>query len=112
MVPDEAADMGLADYTATNFISGAPIGSLMSCTTMESWLHTKDKNDAQCSTIRMDIAETCQCPDEGGAMDSSGSGTTSDGGEDATTAPSSSITTGSASIIMALASVIMTLIVL
>ena len=55
-------ELELPDYVATTLIPASPAGQLMSCESLEGYLHTIDANDAQCSTIQLDAAERCGCP--------------------------------------------------
>lgn len=62
-VPAEAADIQL-NYTATDFIVGAPEGDKMGCEAMESYLHTIKADDPVCAEVSADSAEMCQCPED------------------------------------------------
>ena len=78
LVPAETYDM-LLNYTATDFIPGAPEGQIMGCGSMESYLHTISESDPMCTEISEASAEMCQCPEDTGESDT--------GPDDGTEAP-------------------------
>ena len=91
-IPADAVDIQL-NYTATDFIAGAPEGTLMGCEAMESYLHTQKADDPMCAEISMEVAETCMC---GEATSSEGGGETPDEGDTPADGASSAVVVMSA----------------
>lgn len=74
-IPADAVDIQL-NYTATEFIVGAPEGTLMGCEAMESYLHTQKGDDPMCAEIAVEVADTCMCSE--GTAAGGGGGETPD----------------------------------
>jgi len=84
-VPAANIDVGL-DYAASDYIVSAPPGEMLSCESMESYLHTLSADDETCAEITANVTDTC-CTGAEDTTSTADENETTDEEEDETSAP-------------------------